>query len=78
MQLCPVVLESMGAKCYHAVGFEADDVIASLVQWARSKYLSAVVISEDKDMLQLIDTGVHVLRSIFEEDLFVMGAPHRH
>lgn len=73
MQLCPMVLESMGARCYSAVGFEADDVIASLVHWARGRKLNAVVVSEDKDMLQLIDTGVHVLRSIFEEDLAVMG-----
>lgn len=78
MQLSPVVLENLGARCYSAIGYEADDVIASLVQWARNKRLNAVVVSEDKDMLQLIDTGVHVLRSIFEEDLTVMGTRKTH
>lgn len=65
--------EALGARCFEALGFEADDVMASLAAWARTKALNAVVVSEDKDMLQLVRTGVHVLRSIYPPDLYLLG-----
>jgi DNA polymerase-1 len=42
-------------------GFEADDVIASLVPKALAEGLSVVVVSPDKDLLQLVQPGVWVL-----------------
>jgi len=60
--LAPVVLEAMGCKSYSVVGYEADDVMATLGRWGRSRGMNVVHVSVDKDMLQLIDTGVHVMK----------------
>jgi len=38
-------------------GYEADDVIATLAQKAREEKLDVVVVTSDKDMLQLVRTG---------------------
>jgi DNA polymerase-1 len=42
-------------------GFEADDVIATLVRQAVERGLEVVVVSADKDLLQLVDGSVRVL-----------------
>jgi DNA polymerase-1 len=42
-------------------GFEADDVIATLTRQARERGLEVVVVSGDKDLLQLVGEGVFVL-----------------
>lgn len=70
---CAPLLEALGVKCYQAPGFEADDVIASLTQWGREKGLNVVIVSEDKDMLQLVDTGVHILKNVYDKDLALIG-----
>jgi DNA polymerase-1 len=44
-------------------GYEADDVIGTLARQAAGKDLDVLVISNDKDMMQLVNDGVRVLRS---------------
>ncbi|MFA5088932.1 MAG: DNA polymerase I [Candidatus Omnitrophota bacterium] len=41
-------------------GFEADDMIATVVKKMRSKGLGMVIVSDDKDMLQLVDERIKV------------------
>lgn len=53
----PTVMAALGAKVCQADGYEADDVMASLGTWGRSKGLNVVHVSIDKDMLQLITEG---------------------
>ncbi len=60
-RLAPLVMEELGCRCFQLEGYEADDIMASLSDWGRGKGLNVVHVSVDKDMLQLIDTGVHVL-----------------
>ena len=36
-------------------GYEADDVIATLTRWAEAQDLDVVIVSADKDLLQLVD-----------------------
>ena len=55
------VLEAMGCHIYSAPGYEADDVMATLTEWARDRGLNVCIVSGDKDMLQLVRTGVHVM-----------------
>lgn len=58
MQLkrAPDVLESFGIPVYSAKGFEADDVIGTIVEKVKKKKdLEVVIASGDKDALQLID-----------------------
>jgi len=55
------ILEAMGCQTYGAQGYEADDVMATLSSWARERGLQVCIVSGDKDMLQLVGTGVHVM-----------------
>jgi DNA polymerase-1 len=48
------ILECMGFPVYYAPGFEADDVIATIVEKADTDLLITIC-SKDKDLLQLID-----------------------
>ena len=59
MQL-PVAIEwidKMGYKTLGKVGFEADDMIATVVKHAKDKGYNVRVVSHDKDLYQLIDDG---------------------
>ena len=44
-------------------GYEADDVIGTLAKKAAANNLDVLVISNDKDMMQLVNSGVRVLRT---------------
>ena len=52
------VVEAWGMAPIEAPGFEADDIIATLVAQARDKGLRVVIVSADKDLLQLVGTDV--------------------
>jgi DNA polymerase-1 len=43
-------------------GYEADDLIATLTEKARAQSVSVLIVSGDKDLLQLVSDSVHVLR----------------
>ena len=42
-------------------GFEADDVIATLVRMARKESVDVTIVAQDKDFYQLLDDGVWIL-----------------
>jgi DNA polymerase I len=44
-------------------GFEADDVIGTLAKLAAGQNLDVLVVSNDKDMMQLVNSGVRILRT---------------
>ncbi|WP_263831895.1 DNA polymerase I [Sulfurospirillum oryzae] len=50
-------IEKMGFKFYSEEGFEADDVIASAVAFAKSHDIKVRIVTHDKDLYQLIDDG---------------------
>jgi len=50
------ILEAMGFPIYYAPGFEADDVIATIVKRADPSFLITIC-TKDKDLLQLTDEG---------------------
>jgi DNA polymerase-1 len=52
------VVEAWGMAPIEAPGFEADDIIATLVAQAREKGLRVVIVSADKDLLQLVGPDV--------------------
>jgi len=74
MQL-PVImhaLDIMGIRRLEAPGFEADDVIATLARrWGKD--VPVQIVSGDKDLLQLVNDHVHVIRpgksSVLENEL---------
>ncbi|MCX6051538.1 MAG: DNA polymerase I [Campylobacterales bacterium] len=75
MQL-PIAIEwidKMGYKTLGQVGFEADDIIATVVKFAKEHNYNVRVVSHDKDLYQLIDDGKIVLvdaikRATVDED----------
>jgi len=48
-------------------GFEADDIIATLAKKAKEKGLSTVIVSSDKDILQLVDDNTVVFSPYKDE-----------
>ncbi|MEI7832392.1 MAG: DNA polymerase I [bacterium] len=55
------VLETMGIPVYGVVGFEADDVIGTLARMAADEGHDVIVVTSDKDALQLVNDRVSVL-----------------
>jgi DNA polymerase-1 len=54
-------IDKMGYKTLGKVGFEADDIIATIVKFAKEQDYNVRVVSHDKDLYQLIDDGKIVL-----------------
>lgn len=57
------VLTSLGMSAIRVDGFEADDIIATLSKKASSAGYKVFILSGDKDLLQLVDDNVHILRA---------------
>ena len=58
------VLDAYRLPVLQQDGMEADDLIASLVKGARERGLSVVIVSSDKDLLQLVDDRVCMLDAV--------------
>ncbi len=62
----PYVRRLCAAMCMPILeldGYEADDVIGTLAKKAARENLDVLVISNDKDMMQLVNSGVRILRT---------------
>src|ERR1700741_150211 len=55
--------EAMRMPILELDGYEADDVIGTLAKKGAQKKLDVLVISNDKDMMQLVNEGVRILRT---------------
>ncbi|MGN1014312.1 MAG: DNA polymerase I [Butyricicoccus sp.] len=55
------VLEAMGIPCLEKPGFEADDLLGTLSRQANEHGDTCYLVTGDKDSLQLIGGGTHVL-----------------
>lgn len=55
------VADAYKIPCFEREGVEADDLIASLVRIARARGRQVVLVSADKDLLQLVGDGVWML-----------------
>jgi len=56
--LCESAFETLGLKICKKEGFEADDLIAGAVKFFKDKYDRCVIVSQDKDLSQLVDEKV--------------------
>lgn len=63
-------IEKMGFSSLSIDGYEADDVIASLAQWAKTQNLNVRIVSHDKDLYQLIDETVHLYDPIKKREIY--------
>ncbi len=74
--LMPLV-EAFGYTNVKVDGYEADDVIASLVKQAREGRIEVMVVTGDRDAYQLVDEGVRVMstsRGITETKIYDRAA----
>jgi DNA polymerase-1 len=55
--------EAMRLPILEFQGYEADDVIGAMATQAAKKNLDVLIVTNDKDMMQLIDGGVRILRT---------------
>ena len=60
MDLIKDVLRAMNIAIYEKEGYEGDDVIGSMVRWAEGQGIHSVIITGDKDSLQLISEKTSV------------------
>lgn len=60
MDLIKDVLRAMNIAMYEKEGYEGDDVIGSMVRWAEGQGIHSVIITGDKDSLQLISEKTSV------------------
>ena len=82
LNLVRAVAEALNFKHLSKAGFEADDIIATLATKASSTEREAIIISSDKDLMQLVDGFVKMYdpakaKYITEEDIiakFGVGA----
>src|SRR5256714_5409652 len=55
------LVEAFGYHNISVEGFEADDVIATLVEQARERGIPVMVVTGDRDAYQLVDDGVRIM-----------------
>ncbi len=70
MPLIKEVLKAYSIRVFEQEGFEADDVIATLSSHAARSGVAAVVVSADKDLMQLVDDNTVVLNPAADNKVF--------
>ncbi len=55
------VAKALGFPCFHAEGFEADDLMATMAKRANEANIETVLITPDKDVHQVIAPGIYVM-----------------
>jgi len=80
MEMIDRLLEAMRIPSITAPGFEADDILGTLARRVKTKGDEAVIVTGDKDTLQLADRGIRILmtaRGITETETFDPAAVER-
>jgi len=67
-------LEAMRIPVLEFTGFEADDVIGTLSRRAVEQHADVVIVSSDKDMLQLVNDHVRMLNPMKDDKVFDAAA----
>jgi len=63
LPLIKEVMEAFNIRCLEKEGMEADDIIASIARNTVSKYRETIIVTGDKDMLQMVSESIKVLSS---------------
>ncbi|MCM8796880.1 MAG: DNA polymerase I [Candidatus Omnitrophica bacterium] len=63
------IIRSYGIPLFEKEGFEADDLIATIASFAKKNGLRTIIVSSDKDILQLVDETVYVFSPHKDEGL---------
>ena len=57
----PKFVEALGLPYLKVPRYEADDIIGTLMKWCEEKEISGVMVTSDKDYMQLIRTNIVML-----------------
>lgn len=57
LPICIEMIEKMGFTSYSCEGYEADDIIASVVKTCQNEDIFVRIVTQDKDLYQLIKNG---------------------
>ncbi len=68
------LLDAMKIPVVECAGFEADDVIGTIARRAAEQGVDVVIVSSDKDLLQLVDDRVRVLNPMKDDAWFDAAA----
>ncbi len=60
MDLIKAILDKLNIPIYQMEGYEGDDIIGTMVRWAEKENIESIVVTGDKDSLQLVDTHTRV------------------
>ncbi len=63
LPLIKEVMEAFNIECLEKEGVEADDILASIARDASADYRETIIVTGDKDMLQMVSERVKVLSS---------------
>jgi len=63
------ITDALNLKIYEVPGYEADDVIATLVKKGKEKGWKILILSSDKDLLQIVDDDVLILDTRPKEEI---------
>ena len=63
MNLIKDILKAMNVSIFEMEGFEADDLIGTMVKWAEKENLETLIVTGDRDALQLVSKDTKVFDS---------------
>ncbi len=58
------LIKLWGIKILEIPGYEADDIIATLAKKGKEKGFEVVIVTPDKDMMQLVEEGIKILNPV--------------
>lgn len=68
LRLCRAIVPTLGLKSVQLRGYEADDLLATYARLAEEAGMAVVIVSADKDLLQLVRPGVSVFNPMHKND----------
>ncbi len=64
------ILNAFHLACFQMDGYEADDILATLVSKLKDDFDRVLILTSDKDMFQIVTEKINVLNSFQEDNLF--------
>ncbi|MBC7289462.1 MAG: DNA polymerase I, partial [Armatimonadetes bacterium] len=64
IRLAHDLARALGLRVFEVPGVEADDVIATLSRRARAEGYEVLVVSGDRDLVQIVEPGINVLATV--------------
>ncbi len=61
------LIKLWGIKVLEIPGYEADDIIATLAKKAEKEDFEVIIVTPDKDMMQLVDSNIKILNPVSGE-----------